>query len=246
MKILLLDIETNAHKVNAWGFYEQTIPLNMMDKAGDILCWSAKFLGEKKEYFAAKWEKGGTVPMLRKLWELMNQADVVCGYNTKAFDVKWVFGQFLIHRLPPPSPFKHLDLMIAVKQNFKLASHKLAYVLEVLEIELKEDVGGWSTWRGCAEGDIRSKKTMEKYNRQDTRVLEPLYHRLLPWIKNHPNRNLHGDTNGCINCGADRLQRRGVSRSATGVFDRYQCQACGKWQRGEKQRAASNLMREAQ
>lgn len=245
MKILLLDIETLAHEMRGWGLRDQNIPLNMLKKDGEILCWSAKFLGEKKEHFSAMWDKGGTKPMLQKLWTLMNEADVVCGWNSKAFDVKWVFGQFLIHKLPPPSPFKQIDLMLVAKANFKLASFKLAFVLKKLGLAQKENAGGWETWEGCEAGDVRSKRTMEKYNRKDTRVLEPLYYRLLPWIKNHPNRNLYGDTNGCINCGADRLQRRGSSRTATGVFDRYQCQACGKWQRGEKQRAASNLMREA-
>lgn len=245
MRILLLDIETLALHLRGWGTFDQTIPINMISKDGEILCWSAKFVGEKKEYFSAMWQEGGTKAMLRKLWALMDEADVVAGWNSKAFDVKWVFGQFLIYKMKPPSPFKQLDLMRVTKQNFKLTSYKLSFVLEKLGLANKENAGGWETWEGCENGDIRSKRIMEKYNRQDTRVLEPLYHRLLPWIKNHPNRNLHGDTNGCINCGADRLQRRGSSRTATGVFDRFQCQACGKWQRGEKQRAASNLMREA-
>jgi uncharacterized protein YprB with RNaseH-like and TPR domain len=182
--------------------------------------------------------------MLQKLWKLLDEADVVCGYNSKAFDVKWIFGQFVIHGMRPPSPFKHLDLLLVVKQNFRFASNKLAFVLKKLGLSNKKDVGGWATWEGCEAGDIRSRRTMEKYNRQDTKVLEPLYYKLLPWIKNHPNRNLHGDTNGCINCGQDRLQKRGVSTSSAGVFERYQCQACGKWQRGEKVRSSSNLFRE--
>lgn len=225
--------------------YDQNIPLNMLSKDGEILCWSARFIDEKKESFSAVWHKGGTRAMLKKLWMMMDEADVVCGWNSKAFDVKWVFGQFLIHRLPPPSPFKQLDLMLVAKQNFKLASFKLAFVLKKLGLAQKEDAGGWETWEGCENGDVRSKKTMEKYNRKDTKVLVPLYYRLLPWIRNHPNRNLHGETNGCINCGEDKLHRRGVARTAAGVFARFQCQACGKWQRGEKERSSSNLMREA-
>lgn len=244
MKVLYLDIETTAHVLRGWGMYDQNIPLNMLAKDGEILCWSAKFKGEKREHFAAMWEKGGTRAMLKKLWDLMDEADVVCGYNSKAFDVKWVFGQFIIYRMPPPSPFKQLDLLTVVKQNFKFASHKLAFVLKRLGMSEKEDAGGWSTWEGCEAGDIRSKKTMEKYNRKDTRVLEPLHERLMPWIKGHPNANLHGDTNGCINCGADKLQRRGSCRNATGVYDRYQCQACGKWQRGEQSRKSSNKLRD--
>lgn len=242
-RITLLDIEVSANLAHVWQLFDVTVNLEMLESPGEILCFASKTLGERNVTFSSVW-KDGKVGMLKKLHKILSESDVVIGFNSTNFDIKWVNGQLLLCGFTPPPPFKQVDLYRVVKQNFKFPSNKLAYVSKALGIGGKAKHAGFDTWKGCLAGDRKSQALMERYNVQDTRLTEKLYNKLLPWIKNHPNRNLHGDTNGCINCGADKLQRRGSSRTATGVFDRYQCQACGKWQRGEKKRAASNLMRE--
>jgi hypothetical protein len=75
-------------------------------------------------------------------------------------------------------------------------------------------------------------KEMKTYQIQDVNLLVDLYEILKPWIKNGPHYALHNlDASGCRNCGSQQLQRRGFAKTASSVYQRYQCQACGSWQR---------------
>ena len=47
-KILVLDIETAPMKAAVWGMWQQNINVKMMEEAGYILCYSAKWLGNSK------------------------------------------------------------------------------------------------------------------------------------------------------------------------------------------------------
>jgi len=75
---------------------------------------------------------------------------------------------------------------------------------------------------------------MKKYQIQDVDLLVVLYEKLKPWIPNHPNAPLHShdESAKCITCASEKIQRRGLSHTATSSYQRYQCQDCGKWMRG--------------
>jgi hypothetical protein len=91
-------------------------------------------------------------------------------------------------------------------------------------------------------GDEKAWREMKKYQIQDVNLLVGLYEKFLPWIKNHPNRALiDGRPDSCISCASDKLQSRGTEVTATGVFRRFNCVDCGKWQRGAKSEATSTM-----
>jgi len=75
---------------------------------------------------------------------------------------------------------------------------------------------------------------MERYNKQDVRLLPKLYRKLLPWIKNHPNHALFSDTTRpvCPNCGSTHIQKKGIETTATMQYQRYRCADCGTPIRG--------------
>jgi hypothetical protein len=81
---------------------------------------------------------------------------------------------------------------------------------------------------------------MREYNCQDVILLENLYDRLLPWIQSHPNHGLHTHGTVCTNCGSKHVQRRGISRTGVGVYQRWQCTDCGTWMRTRKQEKGHN------
>ena len=74
---------------------------------------------------------------------------------------------------------------------------------------------------------------MKKYNIQDIKVLEKIYMRLRPWIKNHPAMSHYNETgdHSCPTCGSKKLQRRGTHKTKVSTFRRYQCTSCGGWSR---------------
>ena len=244
MRILLLDIETAPNIAHVWGLWNVNVSINQLQASSYVMCVAWKWLGEDEVYFDSV-KKTNAKNMLKRIHAAMNEADAIIHYNGNSFDIPTLNKEFLLYKMKPPAPSRQIDLLRTSRSRFRFPSNKLDYVAKKLGLGGKVKHAGHELWVRCLANESAAWKEMENYNKRDVTLLEEVYHRLLPWIKNHPNHNLHGDTNGCINCGADKLQRRGVSRSATGVFDRYQCQACGKWQRGEKQRAASNLMREA-
>lgn len=244
MKILLLDVETAPNIAHVWGLWNVNVSLNQLQSSSYVMCTAAKWLGEKEVYFDSV-KRSGAKAMLRKIHRLMSEADAIIHYNGNSFDIPTLNKEFLLHGMLPPAPSRQIDLLQTARKRFRFPSNKLDYVAKALGLGGKMKHAGHELWVRCLAGEAAAWREMEAYNKRDVTLLEQVYERLLPWIKGHPNHNLHGETNGCINCGEDKLHRRGVARTAAGVFSRFQCQACGKWQRGEKERSSSNLMREA-
>lgn len=237
MKILLLDIETAPHRAYVWGLWDQNVAQDQIEKAGYTLCWAAKWLGDKKAMFASVY-RDGRKAMLRGIYDLINEADVVIHYNGTRFDMPTLNQEFVKAGLKPPAPYKQIDLLKTVKKQFRLPMNKLDYVAQHLGLPGKRRHKGMALWTGCMEGDAESWKEMEGYNRQDVEVLQGVYEKLKPWVPNHPNHALYNDSDSggepvhiCPSCGGHHLHRRGTSKTATMIYQRYQCQDCGAWSR---------------
>lgn len=229
MKILLLDIETAPNLAHVWGLWQQNVGLPQLLESGYTLCWSAKWYGEKQEYFGAVWLSKKR--MIKDIHKLMSEADAICHYNGIKFDVPTLNRDFVMAGLPPPPPSKQIDLLRVVKQRFRFPSNKLAYVAPALGIGSKVAHSGHELWLQCMNGDQLAQKKMERYNRQDTRLLEKLYEKLRPWIKGHANFGLYNGDNSevCPKCGSETFQRRGMEHTTTCSYQRFQCCKCHGW-----------------
>lgn len=233
MKILLLDIETAPNLAHVWGLWDQTVGLSQLLESGYVLCWAAKQYGSREIMFDSVM-KSKPIAMLKRIHALLDEADVVVHYNGRSFDIPTLNKEFVQHGLPPPSPYKQVDLLQVVKRQFRFPSNKLDYVAQKLKIGRKVKHAGHEMWIKCMARDKAAWAKMERYNKQDVRVLERLYDRLRPWITNHPNLGLYS-TDGtkltCPTCGSHELQRRGEARTVNTVYARYQCTGCGSWSR---------------
>ena len=181
MKILLLDIETTPMQVYAWGLWEQNIGIDQIIKSSEILCFGARWLGQKKVIFKSSFHDGKE-KMLEELHSLMEEADVLVGWNSAAFDHKHINREFLEAGMVPPSPTKDLDLMSVVKSNFLFPSNKLDYVAQKLGVGAKVKHSGFSLWIKCMAGDKKAWEEMKKYQIQDVNLLVDLYDILNPWL----------------------------------------------------------------
>lgn len=234
IKILELDIETAPNKVYTWGLFNQNIGINQIVEPGYTLSFAAKWHGQKGIEFCSVYHDG-MQPMLERAWALLEEADVVIHYNGTKFDIPTLNREFVRFDMLPPMGYKEVDLLRVVRQRFRFASNKLDYVAQELGLGAKTQHKGMPLWTGCMENDPKSWAIMKKYNIQDVKLTERLYERLLPWIKNHPNRALwieDVDHPVCQNCGSSHVQRRGIERTKTLTYQRYRCMACGKPQRG--------------
>jgi DNA polymerase elongation subunit (family B) len=233
LKILALDIETAPHTGYVWNLFKEYIPLERLIQTGRVMCFSAKLVDAKgKPVFYSEHEIGHE-EMILAAHAVLEDTDVVLTYNGKKFDVPMLNKEFAKYGLTPPAPFHHIDLYQIVRRKFKLASNKLAHVLDFFGLSKKVDHRGFGLWVDCMNGDAKAWKEMEKYNKQDVASLIELYEFLLPWIDNHPNHGTYvdGEDPVCTNCASDDVQSRGFQHNRTMSYKRFQCNDCGTWLR---------------
>jgi DNA polymerase elongation subunit (family B) len=142
MKILLLDIETSPNSAYVWGLYDQNIGINQMIESSQVLCYCAKWLGDKEVVFDSI-HKSSRKKMLKGIHGLINEADGLVTYNGNKFDLPILNKEFLLHNLNPPSPSKKIDLLRTVRSNFRFTSNKLDYVSQQLGLGKKVEHEGF-------------------------------------------------------------------------------------------------------
>lgn len=233
MKILHCDIETAPNKVYTWGLYNQNVGLDQIVEPGYTLCWAAKWHNDPNVMFSSI-NKDGEKKMAKKVYALLEEADVVVHYNGEKFDMPTLNKEFVKFGLAPPSGYQQVDLLKVARNRFRFASNKLDFVAQYLGIGKKVAHKGMSLWNEVMKGDAEAWKTMEKYNIQDVQLLEDLYMKLLPWINNHPNYNLYTEEERpvCTNCGSHHVVKAGVEALKTQSYQRYRCKDCGTPLRG--------------
>lgn len=232
-KILILDIETAPNLVYTWGLFKQNIGINQIVKNSSILCFAAKFVGDKTIYFHSDWTDGHE-GMIRAAHKLISEADAVVGYNSDSFDLRRLQGEFLLIGLKPPPPVTSIDLLKAVKK-LGFVSNKLAFVGPLLRIGSKVSHEGFDLWTKVINGDVKAQGRMEKYNVGDISLTEQLYKKILPYIGNHPVLGERTDKAACGACGSMKVQSRGYRRTRAFKIQRMHCQSCGSWHDGKRE-----------
>lgn len=229
-KILFVDIETTPNIAYVWGRYEQDV-IDIVDD-WHLLSFAYKWFGEKGVY--AEGSKGEEKLLVKELWQLFNEADVIVAHNGDQFDIKKSNALFIKFGLKPPAPYKTIDTKKVAKRYFRFDCNKLDDLGRYLGLGRKVQTGGFELWKGCMSGDKNSWRLMLKYNKQDVLLLEKIYLKLRHWMTNHPNLNLlTGEIASCPICGGHKLQKRGFTINKTSKAQRFQCQDCGGWSHGK-------------
>ncbi len=248
-KILAFDLETLPLLAHIWGVWQQNIPPAMMDdkvKSKAIVTWSAKWLNDSKMMSDKMTPKEAIIQdderVVRSLWELIDEADVLIAHNGIRFDIPVMNTRFLIYGLTPPSPYKVIDTLMVARKQFDLPHNKMDYIAGVLGIDHKISTS-FALWRGCMLGNKEDLDYMQKYNDKDVFILEEIYLKLRPWIKNHPNFNLYSDKEGaCPTCGElDSLEKNGKYPTTVNRYQSYKCNACGSFSRTGKSGKKTDL-----
>lgn len=231
-KILALDIEWAPAKAYVWRMWDENITPDQLIDDGGLLCFCAHWLGSKEYMFFSEWDDGAA-NMAACALVLLNEADAVITYNGDKYDLPKLRGSIILAGLQPPAPPTSIDLIKVVKK-FGFVMNRLAYIGPLLDIGGKMKHEGFRLWRSVLEGDIKAQNRMRKYCVQDVKVLVALYNRILPFIDNHPH--LGDDKGACGACGSNHVQSRGYRRSKFFKVQRLQCQECGAWSTGTRQK----------
>lgn len=225
MEILHIDIESSPNTAHVWGLFKQNISLNQLMESSYTMCYAAKWHGKGKVIFRMHKDKD----FMQTIWDLLSRADAVTHWNGSRFDIPTLNKDFILAGYAPPDPFHQIDLLRISRQRFRFPSNKLDYVAQALGLGKKHEHEGHELWVKCMADDPKAWKIMERYNKQDVRLLEGVYNRFLPWIKTHPNHALYVEHNRpvCTNCGSEKVVKKGVETTTTMVYQRYRCKACG-------------------
>src|ERR1041385_790830 len=108
-KVLVFDIETSPILAFVWDLYDQNIALNQIVKDRHVISFSAKWLGDppsKMMHFDNRGKAwGDDKELCKRLWKLLDEADIVITQNGKKFDTPRMNARFIFHKMPPPSPY---------------------------------------------------------------------------------------------------------------------------------------------
>lgn len=247
-KILLVDIETSPILGYTWTTWDANV-LKVL-RPSMVICVAWKWLGKPGVSVKALPDYSTYRPgqindnlLIKELWKILDEADVVVAHNGDQFDVKKLNAAFVRHNLNAPSMYKTIDTKKVAKKYFRFDSNKLDDLGGYLGEGHKMSTGGFELWDRCIEGDEVAWARMKRYNVQDIRLLERVYLRLRPFITNHPNvvtiaeaKGLKGDVlpvlSSCPTCGSKHLTRRGTAVTQLGIKQRLQCNDCGAWSSG--------------
>lgn len=233
-KILILDIETAPIMAYVWGVWQQNIQPSQIEQDWFCLTWAAKWLFEDKVYsgkLTAKEAKvGNDRRIIKGIWELINEADIVIAHNGQKFDMPKLNSRFVLAGLEPPLPYIIIDTLLHIRKQFGFSHNKLDYVNQLLGLPRKQENEGMPLWIRCLNGDGAALKEMEEYNIQDVRILEGTYLAIRPWIKPHPNLGLHildEKAHRCPTCGSDDLKEEGKHYHTTvNTYEMFRCNNC--------------------
>lgn len=239
-KVLVFDIETAPMLAYVWGTRDQNISLNQIKSDWYVIAWAAKWLGSpvsEVAYFDQRKAKvlSDDRAILRVLWQLLDEADIVVTQNGTKFDSRKLNARFILHGMRPPSPYKHLDTYQILSRVADFTSDKLEYYTDKLCKKYKKlshsKFPGMELWKQCLAGNLKAWDEMEEYNIHDVLSTEELYMNTRAWTpKSAPDVHL----TGCGICG-ERQQQKGYYVNRTGKLPRLHCQGCGKWSLGKRE-----------
>lgn len=237
MKILTFDIETGIRANLAFGTGKNWLRSDDFIDPAYFLGFSWKWLEEDKvgRLFLHDVNKKAVKDkndkkLVQKLWKLLDEADAVVTYNGNGFDIKVFNAKCLEYGMPPPSPFKSIDLFPVAKRKFRLDDKKLDTVAKTLGIGGKNPMTK-QDWVDCYFGDLEAFEKMAVYCDKDVALTEEVYKKLRPWIDNHPNMSQFLGGVRCTKCGStDFDQEKGgwtIPYANGKKYKRHVCQNCG-------------------
>ena len=239
-KILIFDIETAPIKAYIWKLWKTDVHLEQIINDWFCIAWSAKWLYSSNTMGSVltpeEIKNEDDKRIMTSLWKLINEADIVVSHNGNKFDIPRINSRFIINGLSPTKPYFSVDTCQVARRQFGFSSNKLDALATHFNIPHKLETS-FELWKQCLDGDKKALQYMLKYNKKDVTILEEVYLKLRPWIKNHPNMgNLTSTTNACANCGSENISviPDKFYYTSVGKYPLFRCNECNAISRGRK------------
>lgn len=242
-KVLFFDLETSPILTTIWSKWQNGINDDDIIKDWGVFCWSAKWLFDdkiisgkvtQKELNTFKISNEKYHPdderIMKSLWSLIDEADIIIAHNLKKFDEKKANTKFLKYGFGCPSPYQTIDTLLHLRKRFSLTSNRLDFAAKKffgIEGKLQTEKG---LWHECMKGNYEALEYMSEYCNQDVKILEDVYLLMRGWISPHPNVGLQALTeNGCCPvCSSEKkTETKTPYRTYVNEYTAYRCGGCG-------------------
>ena len=231
--VLILDIETSLMSFHAWSPGQQYLGPSQIIQDWHVISWAVKWLFEPDTYSdvitpeeaAAHDDKR----VIESVWDFLDMADIIIIHNAR-FDVRKLNARFIYYDMPPPSPYRVVCTLRAMRKEAQFSSNKQDELTKKMGLRPKVEHEGYDLWVKCFNADPEALLTMEEYNKGDILSLEELYVRIRPYIKSHPNMNLfvEGDGECCPNCGNKKISWMDKFYiTSVNKYSCFRCDHCG-------------------
>lgn len=236
-KIFIGDVECAASMVYSFGRFKAFIKPDQVIQEPYLLTFAGKWLDNPSvqsyklpDYVEFESDVTDDSALMKDLWRILDECDVFIAHNAR-FDVGWLNQRFAFHGMKPPSPYKVIDTLAAIRSSFSLPANSLAAACNYFGTDNRKlDNAGWSLWQRCMEGDAEAFVEMEEYNIGDIYSLEDLYLKVRPWMKNHPNLAAFSDDEQlrCPRCNSVHLEMSSaIYKTQVSDYEIIRCLDCG-------------------
>jgi len=233
--VLIFDLELAPLIANVYSLWNNDF-ISHKDLERDFFIYSfaAKFWGEEEIYYFDNRDQDNfedDQDLLIHLSNLINQADVIVGFNSIKFDMKKLNTRLIINRLPQCKPVKHIDLYRIAKEKFAFTSNSLAYLSKTLTPHTEKlshsKYPGKEMIKECLRGNIDAWEENRKYNEMDVLATEALLEVMLPWSDKAVNLALFSDEPDTL----DNWEPVGFHYTSAGKYKVYRNLTTGKYMR---------------
>ena len=243
MRRLIYDIETSmgAALVHSIG---RKVSINHQDLIihPSIICICYKWENEKTVH-SLQWDDGDDAQMIRDFIRVIDGADEMIAHNGDNFDIKYIFGRAIFHRIPMDNPkeIRKVDTLKWARQSRNM-SNRLDHLLRYYGVGQKyetskglwHDVSNPIAFPHIYPKDSKYEKAlaqMVKYCKEDCRGLQKVWEILRPYspASSHVGVQGGGERYTCPHCGGDDVIKKEWVYSAKGIKSaRMRCKPCGR------------------
>jgi uncharacterized protein YprB with RNaseH-like and TPR domain len=182
--------------------------------------------------------------LVKELLELFNEADIIVAHYGSKFDCPFIQTRALIHgyHVADVRWAKILDPCITARKQLKFQSNRMDNIAEALGFSERKSSVPKNIWYRSHTFDglwfTDAITQMIDYCKQDVVVLYKVAKALAPMAKHLPNWKMLATAEDiemklCGGCGG-ALIYKGHTATKSNRYDNFQCEVCGKWQRGTK------------
>lgn len=228
--IIIMDIETMVKKAFLFRAGKQYVNADNFIDTNTMICWSAKVLGDSKIMKDCVTSEEAVEKnhsrIVKSLWNVLNDADIVISHNGINFDIPMVSTFFLKEKLGLPKRFRNIDTCAISRRVFKFESNRLDFIVRDLGLNSGKSDTDFQLWIDSYNGISSALKKMQLYNVNDILILEDLFNVFRSYIPNFPNMGVWGDidVSVCPYCGGTNFDENGYVYSPNGKFNSYRCE----------------------